>query len=84
MTIQDKIATFIAREMLFDEAAQIDPKVSLLDSGTIDSTGAMDLVMFLEETFGFPIADEELVPDNLDSVEKIGAFVTRKLQGRSS
>jgi acyl carrier protein len=69
--------------MLFDEKARIDPKMSLLESGVMDSTSAMVLVMFLEETFGFPVADDELVRDNLDSVEKISAFVTGKLQGRN-
>ena len=41
----------------------------------IDSTGILELVMFLEETFKFKIADTEVIPDNLDSINKIAAYV---------
>ena len=52
--------------------------VSLLEEGIMDSTGVLDLVMFIEETFGIRVKDEELVPENLDSVNKLVAFVERK------
>lgn len=51
---------------------------SLLEEGIIDSTGVLNLVMFIEETFGIEVKDEELVPENLDSVNKLVAFVQRK------
>lgn len=51
---------------------------SLLEEGIMDSTGVLDLVMFIEETFGIHVEDEELVPENLDSVDKLVAFVERK------
>ena len=51
---------------------------SLLEEGILDSTGVLDLVMFIEETFGIEVKDEELVPENLDSVNKLVAFVGRK------
>jgi acyl carrier protein len=44
----------------------------------MDSTGVLDLVMFIEETFGIAVKDEELIPENLDSVNKLVAFVERK------
>ncbi|MED5620652.1 acyl carrier protein [Ideonella sp. BN130291] len=44
----------------------------------VDSTGFLELVMFLEETFGFTVEDEEMVPENLDSLDNIGAYVARK------
>jgi acyl carrier protein len=50
----------------------------LIGTGVLDSTGAMELVFFLEEKFGIEVADTELVPDNLDSLEKIAAYVERK------
>jgi len=52
---------------------------SLLEAGVIDSTSVLTLVMFLEEQFNISVEDEELVPDNLDSIEKISSFVNRKM-----
>lgn len=51
---------------------------SLLDLGIIDSTGVLELVGFLEETYGISVEDEELVPDNLDTVSNLVAFIERK------
>jgi acyl carrier protein len=51
---------------------------SLLEEGIVDSTGVLNLVMFIEETFGIQVKDEELVPENLDSLNKIVAFVEKK------
>ena len=51
---------------------------SLLEEGIIDSTGVLDLVMFIEETFSIRVADEELTPENLDSVDRLVAFVEKK------
>ena len=52
--------------------------VSLLEEGIMDSTGVLNLVMFIEETFGIQVRDEELVPENLDSIDKLVAFVKKK------
>jgi acyl carrier protein len=78
MSIEAQIKDYIAKNLLFDEHAKIDGTASLLATGTIDSTGVMDLVMFLEDEFGFEVDDEDLVPDNLDSVQKLARFVERK------
>lgn len=51
---------------------------SLLEKGIIDSTGVLELVGFLEESFGMKVEDEELVPENLESVNNIVAFVIEK------
>jgi acyl carrier protein len=52
---------------------------SLLDTGTMDSTGVLDLVAFLEKRWSITVGDREIHPDNLDSIAKIAAFVERKL-----
>ncbi len=52
---------------------------SLLEHHVLDSTGFLELVSFLEETHGLCIGDEEMVPENLDSLNAIAAFVRRKL-----
>jgi acyl carrier protein len=73
------IRTFIIENFLFgDTASMPDDRASLLDSGVLDSTGVLELVGFIEETWDFEMADAEIVPPNLDSVLKIAAFVMSK------
>jgi acyl carrier protein len=74
---------FLADRFLFDPDAHIDPEASLIGTGVLDSTGAMELVFFLEEKFGIEVADTELVPQNLDSLHKIGAYLERKTSAAS-
>ncbi len=62
---------YVASPTLSDEA-------SLLDQGIVDSTGVLEVVTFLETTFGVRIDDAELLPENLDSIARIVAFVERK------
>ncbi len=57
---------------------RIQPDDSLLENGIVDSTGVLELIDFLENRFGFKFMDDELVPDNLDSIEKIVTFIGRK------
>jgi acyl carrier protein len=76
---KEKIKSFIIETFLFDASdASLEDDVSLLDSGIIDSTGVLELVSFIEEEFGIEVKDEELVPDNLDSLANIAAFIERK------
>lgn len=77
-----QIKQFILKNYLFtdDEKALADGD-SLIKNGVIDSTGVLELIMFLEETFAVKIAEEEMIPANLDSIDAIGAFVATK-QGR--
>lgn len=79
MSPRKQIKDFILKNYLFtsDEAALADD-TSLLGSGIMDSTGALELILFLEESLGIKVLDAEMVPDNLDSVEKITSFATRK------
>ena len=58
-------------------------KNSFLDRGIIDSTGVLELIMFLEQSYDVKIADEEIIPENLDSFNNLEKFMTRKLQGLS-
>lgn len=74
------IRQFIEDNFLFrEDRSSIEDSESLLDAGLIDSTGVLELVLYLETTFGVEMADAEIVPDNLDSIERIDAFVARKL-----
>ena len=55
-------------------------ETSFLEEGIIDSTGILELVTFLEETYEIQIEDEELVPENLDSINNVVQFLKRKLK----
>ena len=79
MQPREQIRDFILKNYLFstDEAALADD-VSLMKTGIVDSTGVLELIMFLQERFGIEVADEEMIPENLDSVRSIVAFVASK------
>jgi len=74
-----RIRRFILEAFLFtDDPSALGDEDSLLERGIIDSTGVLELVMFLEDEMGISVDDEELIPENLDSVKQLSAFVSRK------
>jgi acyl carrier protein len=77
--LEDEIRLFLA-DIFFlgDDPASIPASKSLIEGGIIDSTGVLELIGFLEEQYGIQIDDDELLPENLDSIEYIVQFVTRK------
>jgi acyl carrier protein len=78
--IKQQIIDFITSNFLFDDAqASINEKESLLETGVIDSTGVLELIAFIEETYGIKIEDEEIIPENLDTILDITYFVEQKL-----
>jgi acyl carrier protein len=77
------IARFVANYFLKQPDSELDPDTSFLEKGIIDSTGVMELVAFLEETFGFRVEDDEIVPANFDSIRRLADYVRSKLDGRS-
>ncbi len=78
LTVKTKVKNFLLRHFVFDARAVINDTDSLLGKGIIDSTGVLELVAFLEGEFKIKIEDEELLPDNLDSLDKITAYIERK------
>jgi acyl carrier protein len=78
MEIKEKVKTFIKDNFLFDSMAVIADDDSLLEKGIIDSTGVLELILYLEEEFGIKIEDEEVIPDNLDSVSNIEILIRNK------
>ena len=78
------IREFVVANFLFGEEGKLGDDTSFLESGIIDSTGLLELVGFLEERFGIRVADEELVPENLDSLSNISAYLAGKLGGKLS
>lgn len=73
-----RIKEFIVENFLFGNADGLENMTSLLGEGIIDSTGVLELITFLEEEFDIEVDDDELVPDNLDSINNITAFLQRK------
>ena len=74
-----KIREFISENFLFGEANGLKDDTSFLEEGIIDSTGVLELVNFLEEEFSITVDDEELIPENLDSINNVTAFLVGKM-----
>ena len=79
MTIRDQVRNFILTNFLFtDDQSKLEDGQSLMQSGAVDSTGIMELILFVDQTFGVTVEDDEMVPENLDSVDNVVAFLERK------
>lgn len=73
------IREFIIENFLFGNADDLSDETSFLEEGIIDSTGVLELVTYLEEEFSIKIDDEELIPENLDSITKVAVFIEKKI-----
>jgi len=83
--VEEMIRTYIAENMLFsDNGYPYSDSASFLEEGIVDSMGIMELVMFAEENFHVTVEDEELVPDNFDSVGKLAAYIRAKSPAATS
>lgn len=75
---QQRIKDFILSNFLFtNDASAISNDASLIGQGAIDSTGILEVTVFLETEFQIKISDEEMTPANFDSIDAIAAFVDR-------
>ncbi|MDD1748662.1 MAG: acyl carrier protein [Methanothrix sp.] len=78
MGIKEQIRTFVTSNFYIADQASLSDEASLLDNGIIDSTGVLEVILFIEETFGVTVEDNEMLPENLDSIERIADYVKRK------
>ncbi len=77
--ILSRVRTFIEENFLFrEDMAGLSDSDSLLENGVMDSTGILELVAFLESEFAIQMSDAEIVPENLDSIASIAAYLERK------
>jgi len=84
-SIRDDVRGYISDNFLMGlQDSAITDHASFLDLGIIDSTGVIELIAFLEETYGIRVEDAEMIPDNLDSLDAIDKFVARKTYSRAS
>lgn len=79
--IRDSLAGFLLETFVLDPEQEIDAEASLLGTGVLDSTGILEVVAHLEETYGIEVEDEEIVPENFDSLAALGRYVAGKSGG---
>lgn len=79
MDIKVKIKEFLQENYIFDSDNGLDDDESLLENGIIDSTGVLELILFLEENYQIKVNDDEILPENLDSVNNICNFAKIKI-----
>lgn len=80
--IRPAVRRFILENFLYsDNGTELNDKVSLIDKGVIDSTGILELLEFLEARFEINIQDEEVIPDNMDTVDNLVRFIDIKVKG---
>ena len=78
MTTIERVRKFITENFYIADKASLSDEASLLDKGVIDSTGVLEVVAFLESEFGIQVDDAEILPENLDTIGRIAAYVDRK------
>ncbi len=83
MSIQEAIHTYIVENFLFGDGAGLQDTDPLREKGIIDSTGVLELISFLEKEFSIVIEDLEIIPENLDTIERMSAFVAAKQDGKA-
>lgn len=77
--MKEQLRKFITDNFLFGRPSGLSDDDSLQDAGIIDSTGVLELVTYMEETYGIQVLDSELLPENLDSINRLAGFLERKV-----
>lgn len=77
-TIKNEVRHYILENFLMGQGGDYADDASFMDSRLLDSTGFLELMHFLEDTYGIKVEDQEMTPDNLDSLDAIASFVTGK------
>ena len=78
--MNQQLRKFIVENYLFGGECEFSDDDSLQDKGIIDSTGVLELVAFLEENYRIEVTDDELLPENLDSINRLARFLEGKLR----
>ena len=77
--VKEKLRDFLANNFLLGKGSEpLGDKDSFLESGIVDSTGILEFVGFLQDAWGIEVQDEELLPENFDSIDNLTAFVILK------
>lgn len=79
-SIEQELRQFLADNFILDDGgAGLAADESLTESGVLDSMGVLELITFIEERYGFSVPDEDTLPENLDSIERLVGYVERRL-----
>lgn len=78
MNIKEQVRAFVTSNFYIADPASLEDGASLLDLGIIDSTGVLEVIFFIKDTFGIKVEDSEMLPENLGSIEQISNYVMRK------
>jgi len=79
MTAEDKIRLYVLENYMFtNDQSELSNDDSFLEKGILDSTGILEIINLLEDSFGIAVEDDEMIPENLDSVSNILRFIERK------
>lgn len=78
MTLRDQVRKFILQNFILEKPEELADGESMLKTGIMDSTGVLELVAFIESTFEIKVEDEELIPENLESIKNIASYLERK------
>ena len=78
-TYSEQIRNFLISNFYVSDVKALVNDTSLLDQGIVDSTGVLEIIGFIEETFGITVEDSELLPENLDSIQGIEQYIIRKM-----
>ena len=82
---QSEIREFIFNNyMIGQNNEELDNNSSFLENGIIDSTGVLELIMFVEEIYSIEVEDEEVIPDNFDSINKLCEYLGRKISSKDN
>ncbi len=76
--VKQVVREFVVENFLYGDDDELSDDTSFLENGIIDSTGVLELVEFIEDTFDLDIDNADLVPENLDSLEKVTAYIVSK------
>ncbi len=76
--LKEKIRAFIISNFYVSDPSTLEDGMSLLDAGIVDSTGVLEIIAFIESEYGIQVADAEMLPENLDAVNNIAAYITKK------
>jgi acyl carrier protein len=76
--LKKQIRAFIVQNFIVEKATDLKDNDSLLQLQIVDSTGFLELIHFIEETFAVKVADDEMVPENLETIDNIAQFIARK------
>lgn len=79
MNAKEQVRQYIAENFMFsDNGCSLPDDASFLEEGILDSTGVLELVMFVEQGFNIAVSDDEIVPENFDSINRLATYISRK------